>query len=47
MKWEQNHRVPKTYINNEYRNVIQFTATKSKQSRQKTPKTQKDERLDF
>ena len=29
MKWEQNHGVPKTYINNEYRNVIQFMATKS------------------
>ena len=30
IKWEQNHRAPDTYINNNYINVMNFMTMKSK-----------------
>ena len=45
----QKHRLPDTFINNDYANVIKFMkiTLNSTQNRQKTKKAQKDKKLVF
>ena len=45
--WEQDHRIPKIYINNHYANFYKDDIKVKTQSRHKTQKTEEDEKIVF